>query len=482
MNKIFKLFALAMILCVGFFTGCEDINTSNKYESGEKTITISGEYVNEQSGYVAIYVDIPEGVNSIYVDRGDNSDTWVDTFYICYEKPGCSQELAAGKHIIKDPYVNAGKSYNYTVSFRNPNASYESQVLSVDVPEEIEKKDDFANTSVTHVNLTWDKEHHSFTWTFDENKDEPNWINMPENMDNYENEEDDQIECTSTIFYGQKENGIYPAQAWSKNGGIWAPERQFLNERNLGKTFPVSLIIISLEYNGTVQSTPDNVPYCRYRYEKEIPVGSPIGSYPQSISFLSEQEHIAQFEGTWVAPDLETITFDADGNYSTQPSPFTDRTLLSSSGKASVVYDTSCELSINRYDLQWEEDILYSEDEIQYDVLGMYDSSHITNLVKKQETDRDFINWSVQVFKLAGDKYFETERICDIHFYENNECIVYDGSGTSTELYTGTYSVDGNTVTMKDSNNDVRFTAVVSENDIDHYCYKTDSGEYIVEN
>lgn len=71
MNKIFKLFALAMILCVGFFTGCEDINTSNKYESGEKTITISGEYVNEQSGYVAIYVDIPEGVLAIYMCIGE---------------------------------------------------------------------------------------------------------------------------------------------------------------------------------------------------------------------------------------------------------------------------------------------------------------------------------------------------------------------------------------------------------------------------
>ena len=480
MKKIFKLFALAMILCVGFFTGCEDINTSNTNESGEKTITISGEYVNEQSGYVAIYVDIPEGVNSIYVDRGDNSDTWGEAFYICYEKPGSSQELSAGKHIIKDPYVNAGKSYNYTVSFLNPNAFYESQVLTVDVPEEIEKKDDFANISVTDVNLTWDKEHHSFTWTFDEDKDEPNWINMPENMDNYENEWDDQIECTSTIFYGQKENGTYPAQAWSIHGGTLAPERQLLNERNLGKTFPVSSIIINLEYNGNVQSTPDNVPYCRYRYEKEIPVGSPIGSYPQSISFSSEQEHIAQFEGTWVAPDLETITFNADGSYSTQPSPFTGRTPLNSSGQASVVYDTSYELSINRYDLQWEQDTFYTGDEKRYDILGMYISSsysHITNLVKKQETDRDFINWSVQVEPYDG---FEWTRICDISFYENNECIVYDDSGTGTELYRGTYSVDGNTVTMKDSNNDVRFTAVVSENGIDCYCYKTDSGEYIV--
>ena len=108
----------------------------------------------------------------------------------------------------------------------------------------------------------------------------------------------------------------------------------------------------------------------------------------------------------------------------------------------------------------------------------MYDSSHshITNLVKKQETDIGFPGF--QVFQ--NDVY--GTRICEIYSIENNECIVYDGSGTATELYRGTYSVDGNTVTMKDSNNDVRFTAVVSENGIDNYCYKTDSGEYIVKN
>ena len=386
------------------------------------------------------------------------------------------QELAVGQHVIKDYYVNAGKSYNYTVSFSNHNAFYESQVLTVDVPEGIEKKDDFANTYVTDVNLTWDKEHHSFTWTFDEDKDEPNWINMPENMDNYENEWNDQIECILTIFYGQKENGAYPAETWS-NDGIRAMR---LNENTIGKTFSVSSIIIRLEYNGNVQSTPDNVPYCRYCYEKEIPVGSPIGSYPQSISFPSEQEHIAQFEGTWVAPDLETITFNADGSYSTQPSPFTDRTPLNSTGQAGVVYDNNYnnyDLSINGYNFKWEDDTKFTEDEMRYDVLGMYDSSHsrITNLIKKQETSISFRFYSFHVYNLAGDK-----RLCEIYFNENNECIVYDGSGTATELYRGTYSVDGNTVTMKDSNNDVRFTAVVSESGTDHYCYKTDSGEYIV--
>lgn len=468
MNKIFKLFALAMILCVGFFTGCEDINTSNKYESGEKTITISGEYVNEQSGYVAIYVDIPEGVTNIYVYRGDmllGASHYID--YSILE----GQELAVGQHVIKDYYVNAGKSYNYTVSFSSNHNVYESQVLTVDVPEGIEKKDDFANTYVTDVNLTWDKEHHSFIWTFDEDKDEPNWINMPENMDNYENEWDDR---SLIIFYGQKENGAYPVEACSGRGEMR------LNENTIGKTFSVSSIIISLMYNWNVQSTPDNVPYCRYCYEKEIPVGSPIGSYPQSISFPSEQEYIAQFEGTWVAPDLETITFNADGSYSTQPSPFTDRTPLNSSGQAGVVYDgTSYELSINRYNFTWEQDTFYTGDEKRYDILGMYDSSHshITNLVKKQETD--IIYRSIQVDQGYG---YERTRICEIYFNENNECIVYDGSGTLTELYRGTYSVDGNTVTMKDSNNDVRFTAVVSENGIDNYCYKTDSGEYIVDN
>ena len=114
MKKIFKLFALAMILCVGFFTGCEDINTSNTYESSEKTITISGEYVNEQSGYVAIYVDIPEGVDSIVVDRGDillGAVNYID--YSIFE----GQELAAGQHVIKDYYISAGKSYKYNLSF-----------------------------------------------------------------------------------------------------------------------------------------------------------------------------------------------------------------------------------------------------------------------------------------------------------------------------------------------------------------------------
>ena len=252
-----------------------------------------------------------------------------------------------------------------------------------------------------------------------------------------------------------------------------------LNENTIGKTFSVSSIIIRCEYHDLGRRAANNEPYCIYCYEKEVPIGSPIGSYPQSISFPSEQEYIAQFEGTWVAPDLETITFNADGSYSTQPSPFTDRTPLNSSGQAGVVYDTGDDLSINGYNFTWEQDTFYTGDEKRYDILGMYSSSsysHITNLVKKQETDIDYLS-SIQVYQ--GDGY-ESTRICEIYFNENNECIVYDGSGTSTELYRGTYSVDGNTVTMKDSNNDVRFTAVVSESGIDNYCYKTDSGEYIV--
>jgi hypothetical protein len=382
------------------------------------------------------------------------------------------QELAVGQHVIKDYYVNAGKSYNYTVSFDNPNTNYKSQVLTVTVPEEIEKNNDFSNILATDINLAWDKEHHSFKWTFGEDKDEPHWINMPER--NFEIGDNDNSYCYLEINYGVKDNGSYLVSIGS---GFWSFTDWFkmcLNENTIGKTFSVSSIII--RYNGNVQSSPDNVPYCRYCYEKEVPIGSPIGSYPQSISFPSEQEYIAQLEGTWVAPDLETITFNADGSYSTQPSPFTDRTPLNSSGQAGVVYDgTSYELSINRYNLQWENDTIYTEDEVQYDILGLYDSSHshITNLVKKQETDYYFSSFQVY------DGFEWTTRICEIFFNENNECVVRDGSETS-ELYRGTYSVDGNTVTMKDSNNDVRFTAVVSENGIDHYCYKTDSGEYII--
>jgi hypothetical protein len=477
MNKIFKLFALAMILCVGFFTGCEDINTSNKYESGEKTITISGEYVNEQSGYVAIYVDIPEGISNIYVYRGDmllGASHYID--YSIFE----GQELAVGQHVIKDYYISAGKSYNYTVSFDNPNTNYKSQVLTVTVPEEIEKNNDFSNILATDINLAWDKEHHSFKWTFGEDKDEPQWINMPER--NFEIGDNDNSYCYLEINYGVKDNGSYLVSIGS---GFWSFTDWFkmcLNENTIGKTFSVSSIIIRCEYPDLGRRAANNEPYCIYCYEKEVPIGSPIGSYPQSISFPSEQEHIAQFEGTWVAPDLETITFNADGSYSTQPSPFTDRTPLNSSGQASVVYDNDYDLSINGYNFMWEKDNFYAGEEMRYDILGMYSSSsysHITNLVKKQETDIDFINRDIQVF-ISGDKYSETERLCIIYFNENNECVVRDGSETS-ELYRGTYSVDGNTVTMKDSNNDVRLTAVVSENGIDNYCYKTDSGEYIVE-
>lgn len=474
MNKIFKLFALAMILCVGFFTGCEDINTSNKYESGEKTITISGEYVNEQSGYVAIYVDIPEGVDSIVVDRGDillGAVNYID--YSIFE----GQELAAGQHVIKDYYISAGKSYKYNLSFwKDYNTYYKSQVLTVTVPEEIEKNNDFSNISATDINLAWDKEHHSFKWTFGEHEYEPHWINMPER--NFEIGDNDNSYCYLAINYGVKDNGSYPVSIGSSTGWL-DPEKMPLNENTIGKTFSVSSIIIRCEYHDLGRAA-NNEPYCIYRYEKEVPIGSPIGSYPQSISFPSEQEYIAQFEGTWVAPDLETITFNADGSYSTQPSPFTDRTPLNSSGQAGVVYDNNYnnyDLSINGYNFKWEDDTKFTEDEMRYDVLGMYDSSHsrITNLIKKQETSISFRFYSFQVSNLAGG-----ERLCEIYFNENNECIVYDGSGTATELYRGTYSVDGNTVTMKDSNNDVRFTAVVSESGTDHYCYKTDSGEYIV--
>lgn len=166
-----KYIVLAMILCVGFFAGCKD-----DLPDGWHTIKISGEYL-ESEGAVGIYVDIPENVRCVYVKRYDSIGP---DNYITYEMPSyrvnpddefnytVDQELLSpGKHTIKDPYVNAGKSYKYCVDFSTDSENfdwYESQDITVTVPAESNKNDDFANATVTGYNLTWDKETHTFTW------------------------------------------------------------------------------------------------------------------------------------------------------------------------------------------------------------------------------------------------------------------------------------------------------------------------------
>ncbi len=456
MNKVFKCIALTMILCVGFFAGCKEEDLPD----GWHTIEISGEYL-ESEGAIGIYVDLPENIPYVYVTRYDSIGP---DNYITYQMPSyrvnpedeynatyTQQLLSPGKHTIKDPYVNAGKSYKYCVDFSSESDVYESQDITITVPEESNKNDDFANATVTGYNLTWDKETHTFTW-----QTPPTFTGIPENLDGDKGLSDD---YSLYICYGESPEGEpHPANMWYSSDNSSNVFHESVTPKKAGQTFPVTSISLSIGKNGnTSDHTLDiSKPYCSYQYEKAL--GLNLGTHPESVTFPTEAEYFSKFVGTWVHPDLSVTTMNISGAYSTTNS--TGATGISS-GTYSLSENGSdlqfTESNGTKYDVNFDNDTLYFWDEEIY-----------RYLVKKQSEN----------IVLEGNEYFtvwEVSPSVEFHFASGKKLL---NSQFGDEI--GTYSIAGNTITLRDLESNIILTGVVnSESDI-FYCYHTPDNDIII--
>lgn len=457
MNKVFKLFALTMILCVGFFAGCKEEDLPD----GWHTIEISGEYL-ESEGAVGIYVDIPENIPYVYVTRYDSIGP---DNYITYQMPSyrdnpddesdyttTQQLLSPGKHTIKDPYVNAGKSYKYCVDFYSESGDwYESQDITVTVPAESNKNDDFANATVTGYNLTWDKETHTFTW-----QTPPTFTGIPENLDGDKGLSDD---YSLYIWYGESPEGEpHPANMWYSSGNPSNVFHESVTPKKAGQTFSVTSISLSIGKNG---DTPDHTldiskPYCSYQYEKALSLD--LGTHPESVTFPTEAEYFSKFVGTWVQPDLSETTMNISGAYST----------TSSTGATGISRGTYS-LSENSWDLQFTESNGTKYDvSFDNDTLYLFGEEIHRYLVKKQSED----------IVIEENEYFtvwEVSPSVEFHFASGNKLL---NSYFGDEI--GTYSIAGNTITLRDLESNIILTGVVnSESDI-FYCYHTPDNDIII--
>lgn len=458
MNKVFKLFALAMILCVGFFAGCKEEDLPD----GWHTIEISGEYL-ESEGAVGIYVDLPENVRCVYVKRYDSIGP---DNYITYQMPPFranpddesdytydQQLLSPGKHTIKDPYVNAGKSYKYCVDFYSESGDwYESQDITITVPAESNKNDDFANATVTGYNLTWDKETHTFTW-----QTPPTFTGIPENLDGDNGLSDD---YSLYICYGESPEGEpHPANMWYSSGNPSNVFHESVTPKKAGQTFSVTSISLSIGKNGnTLDHTLDiSKPYCGYQYEKALSLN--LGTHPESVTFPTEAEYFSKFVGTWVQPDLSVTTMDISGAYST----------TNSTGATGISRGTYS-LSENGSDLQFTESNGTKYDvNFDNDTLYFYGDEIYRYFVKKQSE-----NIVIEEFGDFISVYDDTQ----ISFWLDSEGKILDDQ-FGEEI--GAYSIAGNTITLRDLESNIILTGVVnSESDI-FYCYHTPDNDIIID-
>lgn len=456
-----KYIALAMILCVGFFIGCKD-----DLPDGWHTIEISGEYL-ESEGAVGIYVDVPENVPYVYVTRYDSIGP---DNYITYQMPSyrvnpedeynatyTQQLLSPGKHTIKDPYVNAGKSYKYRVEFPTDSENfdwYESQNITITVPAESNKNDDFANATVTGYNLTWDKETHTFTW-----QTPPTFTGIPENLDGDNGLSDD---YSLDICYGESSGPgePHPASMWYSSAHPSNVSQESVTPKKAGQTFSVTSISISIGKNGnTSDSTLDiSKPYCSYQYEKALSLN--LGTHPESVTFPTEAEYFSKFVGTWVQPDLSVTTMNISGAYST----------TNSTGAAGISSGTYS-LSENGYDLQFTESNGTKYDvNFDNDTLYFWDEENYRYLVKKQSANIVLEDYGAGFHVYDGTQY--------ISFWLDPEGKILDGQ-FGEEI--GAYSIAGNTITLRDLDSNIILTGVVnSESDI-FYCYHTPDNNIIID-
>lgn len=428
------LFTLFLVLLLG----CSQ--EDNSYVDHHKETSLEVAYLEDKQS-VGLTVNLPtDSITWVYVMRSDIGEST----YITYEMEPISVEdewiypkLKKGTHVIEDPFISAGKSYTYYITFYDDNTGfiYESPEKTITVPVDSGVTDVLANCTVSNINGTWYKEAAVLTIP-----NKPTFSDPPENFS-----------LDLWLYYGKNidESLSFILNEDEEDEEDKYPFEQFLPPYNnmLGEEIPFLGGLILLE--GDL-SEDENSPTRRFWYGKKI-LPTELNGCPQSIEMISKDELLSRVKGDWYNTEFGVTTFNSDRTYSSTPTSTSGKILTS----GSFYIDNNAFNNIsfkNTNGKVFLSNCFFSEsDVISFTLENTYDMFYY---IKKIDTLEDFpfhIDWfddiSSSSLKLDGNNFEYEYYIMDD--YDNKV------------IKSGTWSNNGNYLTFT-IDDEVAFEAIVS--------------------
>lgn len=301
------LFTLFLVLLLG----CSQ--EDNSYVDFNKETSLEVAYLEDKES-VGLTVNLPtDSITWVYVMRSDIGESTYITYEmesILVEDEWIYPKLKKGTHVIEDPFISAGESYTYYITFYDDNTGfiYESPEKKITVPVDSGVTDVLANCTVYNINGTWDKNSAILTI------DEPNFSDPPENFS-----------LDLWLYYG-KNKDEYLWFILNEEGTY--PFDQFLIPWNnmLGEEIPFLGGEILLE--GDLLED-ENSPTRRFDYRKKI-LPTELNGFPQSIEMISKDDLLSRVTGEWYNTEFGVTTFNSDNRtYSSTPTSTSGEILTS---------------------------------------------------------------------------------------------------------------------------------------------------------
>lgn len=425
------LFTLFLVLLLG----CSQ--EDNSYDDFFKETSLEVAYLEDKKS-VGLTVNLPtDSITWVYVTRSDI----VDNTYIEYGMEPISVEdelihpkLKKGTHVIEDPFISAGKSYTYYITFYDDNTDfiYESPEKKITVPVDSGVTDVLANCTVSNINGTWKKDTAILTI-----QNKPTFSDPPENFS-----------LDLWLYYGKnKDESLWFVLNEEDEEGTY-PLEEFLIPRNnmLGEEIPFLGGQIFLD--GDFED--ENSPTRKFHYRKKI-LPTDLNGCPQSIEMITKDELLSRVKGEWYNIEFGVTTF-SDRTYSTTPTPSSGEILTSGNFYIDNNVYNSISFKNTNGKVFWSNSSFFSEsDVISFTLEDSYDLFYYIKKEATLDVVPSRIDWeddiSSSALTLNGSNF-------DYEYYIIGD---YDNKVTKS----GTWSKNGNYLTFT-IDDEVAFEAIVS--------------------
>lgn len=430
------LFTLFLVLLLG----CSQ--EDNSYDDFYKETSLEVAYLEDKQS-VGLTVNLPtDSITRVSVMRSDIAEsTYIDYGMepIYVEDEWIFPKLKKGTHVIEDPFISAGESYTYYITFYDDNTGfiYESPEKTITVPVDSGVTDVLANCTVSNINGTWDKDTAILTI-----QNKPTFSEPPENFS-----------LDLWLYYGKNNIDEYLWFILNEEGTY--PLEEFLIPWNnmLGEEIPFLGGEILLE--GDLLED-ENSPTRRFDYRKKI-LPTELNGCPQSIEMISKDELLSRVTGEWYNTEFGVTTFNSNRTYSTTPTSTSGEILTS--GKFYIDNNVYSGISFkNTNGKVFLANGFFSEsDVISFTLEDSYD---IFNYIKKKaslDVVPSSIDWHDDIYS-----YTLTLNGSNFEYYDNTNV-----------TKSGTWSNNGNYLTFT-IDDEVVFEAIVSSSYDDKMAFVKD--------
>lgn len=419
------LFTLFLVLLLG----CSQ--EDNSYDDFYKETSLEVAYLEDKLS-VGLTVNLPtDSITWVSVMRSDIAEsTYIDYGMepISVEDETIYPKLKKGTHVIEDPFISAGESYTYYITFYDDNTDfiYESPEKKITVPVDSGVTDVLANCTVSNINGTWNKDTAILTI-----QNKPTFSDPPENFS-----------LDLWLYYGKNKDEFLD---FILNEEGTYPVKQFLPPWNsmLGEEIPFLGGQILLQ--GDL-SEDENSPTRRFWYGKKI-LPTELNGFPQSIEMISKDELLSRVTGEWYNTEFGVTTFNPDRTYSSTSTSTSGKILTSGNFYIDNNVYKGISFKNTNGKVFLSNDFFSESDVISFTLENTYDLFYYIKKKATLDVVPSSIDWSDDI-----SSYALTLNGSNFEYYD------YDNTNV---IESGTWSNNGNYLTFT-IDDEVVFEAIVS--------------------